>query len=172
MSWIEKELKRRETLASKAQSTLVPPSRDDEIEPPAAASGIPALWERFEALNNALPEALRLRREVPAPAAAAPGTPPFTAWLRAPNGAGLGLMAGAIRYVWPVENVQKSNNFWIRWDPDRGYRIVRRIGPAFPMPKVSERRFKPSAAPHIIKCLVTATQVTPRSVTRLRFWLF
>jgi hypothetical protein len=171
MSWIEKELKRREALASKAQSTLAPPNRSDEAEPHAAA-GIPALWEQFETLNNALPEALRLRREVRSPDPANPNAPQFTVWLRAPNGAGLALMADAIRYVWPVENARKSNNFWIRWDPDKGYRLFRRTGPAFPVPKITERRFKPSAAPHIVKCLVTAVRVSPRSVTRRRFFLF
>ena len=170
MSWIEDELRRREAEKARESTPAALPTGDRHSE--AQTSGILALWDRFEAANSALPDALRLRRQVRRPDAGIAVAPIFLVWLIAPNGAGLGLTPDAIRYQWPKENARKSHNFWIHWRPKKGYRLVRRIGPAMGVPKTAERRFRESAVDDILRCLVTNTRVDYRHVSRgLLAWL-
>ena len=106
MSWIEDELRRREAEKARESTPAALPTGDRHSE--AQTSGILALWDRFEAANSALPDALRLRRQVRRPDAGIAVAPIFLVWLIAPNGAGLGLTPDAIRYQWPKENARKS----------------------------------------------------------------
>lgn len=132
----------------------------------AETSGILSLWDRFEAANQALPEKLQLRRQARKPGAGPAGVPDFLVWLIAPNGAGLGLTGDGIRYLWPEENRVKSNNFWIHWHPKKGYRLVRRVGPANGAASTAERRFKDDCVDEMLRCLVTNTRVDHKSVSR------
>ena len=170
MSWIEDELRRREALERREAEPTATPTGDPHSQ--AQTSGILALWDRLEAANAALPEKLRLRREARRPDAPAGVAPLFLVWLIAPNGAGLGLTPDAIRYQWPQENKRQSNNFWIHWRPKKGYRLVRRVGPAMGVPKTAERRFKDAAVEDMLRCLVTNTRVNYRQVSRGLFWFF
>ena len=164
MSWIEEELRRREALA--ARDSVADASKPDEKAVQPDSSGILSLWDQFEAANKALPEPLQLRRQVRKPGPVSFGVPNFLGWLIAPNGAGLGLTEDGIRYRWPAENRQKSNNFWIHWRPRKGYWLVRRVGPASGEPRTSERRFKDDSVDHMLRCLVTNTRVDCKAVSR------
>ena len=171
MSWIEQELQRRQALAARPSAPMA--LKAGEPGRAAEANGILTLWDRFEAANQALPEALRLRRDVRKPhLPVQPNVPKFLVWLIAPNGAGLGLTDDGIRYLWSEQHTHKSQNFWIRWSPDKGYRLLRRVGPALAEPVMSERRFKTKSVEHIVRCLVTDVQVSVRAVSRRRFWWF
>lgn len=164
MSWIEEELRRREALV--ARDSVTGASKADDKAGPAETSGILSLWDRLEAANKALPEPLQLRRQVRKPAPVPFGVPNFLVWLIAPNGAGLGLTEDGIRYLWPAENRQNSNNFWVHWRPKKGYWLVRRVGPASGAPRTSERRFKDDSVDHMLRCLVTNTRVDCKAVSR------
>lgn len=164
MSWIEQELRRREAQATRANGAKdsLPASTDGQ----AKGSSILALWDRLEAANAALPEALRLRRDARKPPVGAPGAPSFLVWLVAPNGAALGLTGDGIRYVWPEENKRRSYNFWIYGRPKTGYRLVRRVGPALGAPSSAERRFDEDKVDLILRGMVTNKRVDHRAVTR------
>ena len=164
MSWIEDELRRREALA--ARDSASGESRPGDKAFQAETGGIVSLWDRFEAANKALPEKLQLRRQARKPGPLPLVVPNFLVWLIAPNGAGLGLTEDGIRYLWPAESRQKSNNFWIHWQPKKGYRLVRRVGPASGVPRTSDRRFNDDSVDHMMRCLVTNTRVDCNAVSR------
>ena len=164
MSWIEEELRRREALA--ARDSVASASNPGDKAAPAETSGILSLWDRFEAANKALPDPLQLRRQVRKPGPVPFGVPNFLVWLIALNGAGLGLTEDGIRYLWPTESRQKSNNFWIHWRAKKGYWLVRRVGPTTGVPRTSERRFKDNSVDHMLRCLVTNTRVDSKAVSR------
>lgn len=162
MSWIDKELKRREKEAE-------PVGRPD-AEAPDPARIIGDLWQRLEQANAALPEALRLkleRDETP------PRMGPYVRiWLRAPNGAALGFAGDAIRYTWPERNARRSRNFWITWNADlERLEISQRIGSATP-PVMRRWRFDARRIEQLLQGLVTSRQVKPRSLRKRRLWLF
>jgi len=162
VSWIDKELKRREKEAE-------PVGRPD-AEAPDPARIIGDLWQRLEQANAALPEALRLkleRDETP------PRMGPYVRiWLRAPNGAALGFAGDAIRYTWPERNARRSRNFWITWNADlERLEISQRIGSATP-PVMRRWRFDARRIEQLLQGLVTSRQVKPRSLRKRRLWLF
>lgn len=167
MSWIEEELRRRESL--ELREAVAKSTKPGDMDGQAKASGILTLWDRLEAANAALPEKLRLRRDARKPSGAVVGAPIFLAWLIASNGAALGLTGDAIRYVWPEDNKDRSYNFWIHWSPQKGYRLVRRVGPAVGVPVTAERHFDEGKVDEILRCLVTSTRVDYKAVTR-RWW--
>lgn len=164
MSWIEQELRRREAKATRTDSPKG--SQPADTDGQAKGSGILTLWDRLEAANAALPEQLQLRRDARKPPVGVPGAPSFLVWLVAPNGAALGLAGDGIRYVWPEESKQRSYNFWIRCHPKKGYRLVRRVGPALGAPSTAERRFDERKVDAILRGLVTNTRVDYKAVTR------
>ncbi len=155
-SWVDKELKKRSAAAPVATAAG---AADDGA---AAAQQIAALWQRIVDANRALPDELRLEfDEHPLPAPAALPGPRFLAWLRAPNGAALGLTGDAIRYLWPdPAQGKKSHNFWIRATPQRGLVLTRRIGGAMGMPNVTEYRFDERRIDGLLRSLVTGRRVT------------
>lgn len=162
MSWTDRELKRRA-----AQS------KGSAVDQPAATSPsarMQELWSRIERSNDALPADLRLHMDRAGTGSPESGGPTFVAWLRAPNGAALGFAGDGIRYVWPATDRKKSNNFWIRWDIERGrYVLNRRVGllPSTVSYPYDERRVE-----HMVKCLVLSRRVTVSSVRKKRLWLF
>lgn len=163
MSWIEDELRRREAQAS--HQAAGKGTRPGDLSGQTGSS-ILALWDRLEAANAALPAPLRLRRDARKALAAMPGAPAFLVWLVATNGAAVGLTSDGIRYVWPEENKRKSYNFWIHSGPKKGYRLVRRVGPATTIPSTAERRFDESKLDEMLRCLVTNTRVDHKAVSR------
>lgn len=165
MSWIDKEIKKREHAA---QPSNMPAAATIVSE----AEHMAALWNKLESANHALPPELRLKADFNLPAIAAQDVPNFLVWFKAPNGAGLGFTGEAIRYVWPQRNDRSSYNFWVRWTPDRGYVLARRIVSSISGPKIVERRFNDLRSEHMIKCLVTGARITPRSVRKKRLWVF
>jgi hypothetical protein len=178
MSWIQKELRKRERhearAAARAQAQ-VQEQRDSELAgetAAAAAAKAQALWDRFEATNAALPERLQLKREIPGPHEFPSERSVLTVLLCAKNGACIGYSGDAIRYLWPKKNASKSNNFWIRWQAGRGYRISRRTQPSLFRSSSQERAFREASVDHILRCLVTDQQVKFRSVCKRRLGLF
>lgn len=165
MSWIDKEIKKR---TQAAQHSNLPSNS------PVASEGesMAALWRRFETANNALPPELRLPTDQNLPAIEALEGSRFLFWLRASNAAGLGFTGDAIRYVWPERNPTSSYNFWIRWTPDRGFRLTRRVFSSITGPKIVERSFNDKRAEYMIKCLVQGRRIKARAVRRKRLWLF
>lgn len=163
MSWVDRELKRR------AVSTTTG-GRGGEV---GAVEHVQGLWQKLEAANDALPEALRLPAETEGPMMSPPGGPVFTKWLRAPNGAGLGLTADAIRYTWPERNKgKKSHNFWIVYAPDKGLRVRRRVSSTSPLPVMVEAAFNENAVPRMLRSMVTNKRITVRAVRRKRLFFF
>jgi hypothetical protein len=165
MSWIDKELKRR-AKAVQAEAVV----RESEAERRDPTRLMVELWQRFEAANAALPEALRLRVErvdsLPVQG------PRFQTWLRADNGAALGFAGDAIRYVWPERNAKKSRNFWIRWNTDRDRpEVMRRVGSATP-PLMVSWPFDTRRIDFVLRELVRGRHVAARGLRRRRFWLF
>ena len=165
MSWIDKEIKKRTTAAEHSRLPAASPA-------PTEASVMAALWQKFEAANNALPPELKLPADHDVPAIVAMEVPKFLIWFRAANGGGLGFTGDAIRYVWPERNPTSSYNFWVRWTPDRGFRLARRVVSPITGPKVVDRSFSDKRAAYIIKCLVIGRRVKPRAVRRKRLWIF
>ena len=170
MSWIDKELRKREKLQAKANARLQGMSDGDDG--PADAARMQALWDSFEATNDALPAPLKLQREVSIGDGYPTEKSMFVVMLNAKNGACLGYTGDAIRYLWPHKSHRKSNNFWIRWMPGKGYRLERRVKPTVLRSNTEERAFHQPAVDHILRCLVVDKQVTFRSVRKRRFWLF
>lgn len=171
MSWIQKELKRRaadEARDSAAMSTVSGMGSIAQLQ----AASLLALWSRIDAANDQLPPELRLQRHSDVADAFAGDLPPFVAWLRAPNAAGLGFNGEGIRYVWPEHSLHKSNNFWIRGRAAGGYQVTRRMGSTMTSSNNQTRRFNESSTDHLLRCLVTGTRVTFRSVCKRRFVLF
>jgi hypothetical protein len=154
MSWIEAELKRR-TAERQEPSSTIPPEH-------SPSPRIRELWDRIERANEVLPAALRLSLD---PTDAALGV-----WLRAANGALLGLAGGGIRYVWVEENLRKSNNFWITWDESRARFIVSyRIG-KFPSSTIASHVFDERCIDRMIKCLVLGKFVKVSALRSGRLW--
>ena len=171
MSWVEKELKRRN--ADAARETVAGQSRRGDTRGLGDPGKIAALWERIEAAHAALPSQLQLRREVGEPTQLLPDAPPFVHWLVADNGASIGLNDDGIRYVWPQVNQRRSNNFWIRWREGTGYVVTRRIGRGLPGDAtIRERRFDERKLDHLLRCLVTGKRVRARAITLRRFLFF
>ncbi len=170
MSWIDRELRRRERREAKAIA------RHDSV--PAEdlgadeATKIKALWDRLESINSALPEKLQLKRDVSDGTGYPSERSIFLILLSAKNGSGIGYTADGIRYIWPKKHTRSSYNFSIRWNPGKGYCVSRRVKPTVFRPGVEERAFQEAAIDHIFKCLVTDTRVTFRSVGKKKFWLF
>jgi len=170
MSWIDKELRRRQKIVVKKreENSIAPagPGAGNELE------RISALWGLFEQANNALPPELRLLRKTPSTNSFAPEHAVFSVLLQSHNGSGIGLTGVAIKYVWPKPGQKKSNNLWIRCQAETGYFLGRRVGGTIAEPNMDERVFNERAVEHIIECLVKARRVSWRSVSKRRFWIF
>jgi hypothetical protein len=176
MTWIDKELRKREKREARearalAKQTVAPPI-DAATAAAAEAASIQALWDRLEAMNTELPDKLQLKREIPAADEFPSERSVFLVLLSAKNGAAVGYTGDAIRYIWPQKNLRSSNNFWIRWRPAQGYRVNRRTRPSMLRGETEERGFKESSLDHILRCMVTDRQVKFRTVRKRRFGLF
>jgi hypothetical protein len=174
MSWIKKELRKRERLETRAAGQEPGPQDSDPVGEAAAltATKAQALWDRIEATHAALPEPLQLKREVPESHEFPSERAAMLVLLSARNGACIGYTGDAVRYLWPKKNVSQSNNFWIRWRVGKGYVVSRRTRPSLLRSSAEEQAFRDSAVDHILRCLVTERQVKFRSVRKRRFWLF
>jgi hypothetical protein len=166
-SWIEKELKKRNQAARRASTATAPVALATN-----EAERMAELWQRIEAANRALPEALQLRAAASAPVMGGPDPPKFRVWFPAPNGAGLGFTGDAVRYTWPEQDAKVSRNFWLRWAPGQGYLLVRRVNSKATGLEMMEEPLDERRVEHLIKCLVTGKRVTPRSMRKKRFGLF
>lgn len=164
MSWIEKELKRRTVEPKPAAPGPAPAS--------AAPDRLQELWTDLLAVNQALPDELRLRREPANAGNRAPEEANVREWLRATNGAALGFAGSAIRYTWPEKRKKGSNNFWLLWNASRQRHVVQqRVGAGVP-PAMAEYRFAKVSAERMIKYLVLGQRLKPRAVRLKRFWFF
>jgi hypothetical protein len=164
MSWIDKELKRRASSAKR--SATRPPS------PNVAADRLPDLWGTLERANAALPTELQLVVEPGNSVMSVTEHATFAAWLRAHNGAALGLATDGIRYPWPESGWRWSNNFWIRWDMERQrYLLSRRIGNSAPV-RIASYPFDEGQTDYMIKQMVTGRRIKVRAVRKKRMWLF
>ena len=171
MSWIEKELKRREAKSGGPGHTPATNASDSQMPDPGAAMQM--LWEKIEALNQALPEPLRLRPDLQRQDGLLLNTPAFRVWLMAPDGAGLGFTGEGVRYFWPVPGRRRSHNFWIRWHDQHAYRVTQRLGWSWTGASTAEAAFNEAALDHIIQCLVQGRRVRFRNVrVRRRWWPF
>lgn len=169
MSWIEKEIKRR------AKTTAQAPTPAPVAAPKTPAESeqvrIAALWQRIESANEALPPELRLALERE-PGPSSTDGPRIVTWMRAPNGAGLGLAAEAIRYTWPQQNPRRSHNFWIRWDADRSrFVVIQRVGQAF-VARPAVYRFNERRVDHMLERLVTGRLVKARALRKRWLGIF
>ena len=167
MSWVDKELKRRKNTAVRDTEPGLP--LHAPREPVDPVKKLSSLWQRLETLNDALPPALRLRREVRQPGKFVGTGPAFPVALVASNGACVGLTDEGIRYIWPEKATRKSNNFWIRWKADVGFVINRRIGGSPAGTINDENKFNEDSVEHIIKCLVTNVRVKSKSLHTGKF---
>ena len=147
-------------------------SRQGDSQGLDEGTGMASLWEKFEALNNALPEKLKLRRDVDRNEGFVPNVPPFHVWLMASNGAGLGFTGEGIRYVWPDESRGRSHNFWIRWDAEQGYQLSQRLGWSWSGASIKECKFNEDTVDHMIKCLVVGVRIKSKTVCKRRRWWF
>ena len=173
MSWVKAELKKRAARTGR-ETGAGGGHRDDrhgDTVPGLDSQQIRRLWDSIAAANKALPAELKLPDQVDGQQEPAPDKPPFSHWLRAPNGAGLGFNGEGIRYYWPQPNKSKSNNFWIRWEEGKGYRVMRRRGQAW-SGQNDIWRFNEARVEYLLKCLVTSVRVKPRALRVRRFWLF
>lgn len=168
MSWIDKELKRRE--ARPLAATKLPAGRGADSQLPSEGAAMQSLWDRIEALNQALPEPLRLRPDVQRQEGLLFNTPAFRLWLMAPDGAGLGFTGEGVRYFWPVPSRRRSHNFWIRWHNERGYRVTQRLSWAATGTSAVEAPFNEAKLDHIIQCMVQGRRVRFRAVRVRRWW--
>ncbi len=170
MTWIDKELRKRERLdarvSAKGDSQWV------EDSTTLGSAKLLALWQKLESANEALPEKLRLKREVSTANAFPSERSAFLMFLVAKNGSGIGYTGDAIRYIWPQRNARSSYNFWIRWHPALGYRLIRRVRPSMFSSGIDEHAFNEAALDHIFKCLVVEARVKYWAVRKRRFWLF
>ena len=171
MSWIDKELKRRE-------ATVVAPDKaravgNNDLQQPDATAVMQALWDKINALNQALPEALRLRADPHRQDGLLFNTPAFQMWLVAPNGAGLGFTGEGVRYAWPLLSRGRSHNFWIRWHANQGLRVTQRLGWSWTGASADEAGFNEASLDHIVQCLVQGRRARFRAVrVRQRWWPF
>jgi hypothetical protein len=160
MSWIDKELERR-ARATTAAITATPSGLGAD-----SGSAMQQLWQRFEALNAALPPELRLYS-----AQAHDGVAPerqMQRWLQAPNGAVLGFTGDAIRYLWPEAGRRRSHNFWIRWSAERGApELTQRVGTGLDAWRFDARRVEA-----VIRQLVQGERVVARKLRQRRLGIF
>jgi len=170
MSWIDKELRRRQTAQVKSQTGSSVQAEGDAAQ--TEAERLLALWARFEQAHEALPTELKLTRQTPEDTAFSPDRAMFKVLLLTHNHAGLGLTQDGIRYFWPKGNTRKSNNFWIRYRVGKGYVLSRRVQASWISSAVDERAMNERSVDAVIKALVTGKRVTWRSVRRRRLWLF
>jgi hypothetical protein len=170
MSWIDKEVRRRQRRESQGRgnTSIAPSSGGLDID----AKGIAVLWDRIEESNAALPPELRLPRLTASTTKFYDEFSVCVVLLKGDNGAGIGFTGDAIRYIWPVKRQRKSNNLWIKAHGRMGYVVSRRVKTSMPGITMVESAFDERSVDHILKCLVTDRQVTWRSVTRRRFWIF
>jgi hypothetical protein len=130
------------------------------------------LWTNIQAINGTLPAELQLRMESTPPAAASPEDGNIREWLKAPNGAALGFVGTAVRYVWPERRKKGSNNFWLLWnESQQKYMLQQRVNASVP-PAVAEYKAASIDTEKIVKCLVLGKRIKPKSVRARRFWLF
>lgn len=170
MSWIDKELRRRQKQDGRGRSTTS--SGAASVSPADESRDIAALWDRIEQANAALPPELQLPR-LQAPASRmAEEFAACSVLLKASNGAGIGFTGSAIRYVWPRKRLSKSNNFWIKAHGAGGYVVSRRVKTSMPGITMQDGVFNEGSIERVLRCLVTARQVTWRAVTRRRFFFF
>jgi hypothetical protein len=172
MSWIDKELRRRQKADSRKQDKNSVAAPLGPAGAGTAVLSMAELWEKFEDANNALPPELKLIRQSAASANFSPDRAMYLTLFLAANGAGLGFTGSAVRYFWPKKDAKKSNNFWVRYEPAKGYVLSRRLKPSWIRPNVEESSFNPGMVDHIVKCLVTDTRVTWRAISKRRFWFF
>jgi hypothetical protein len=170
MSWIDKEVRRRQKRDSQGRG-------DTSITPSSGglngdAKSIAELWDRLEATNEALPPELKLPRLSASTTKFYNEFSVCAVLLKGSNGAGIGFTGDAIRYIWPVKRLRKSNNLWIKAHGTFGYVVSRRVKTSMPGVTMVEAAFDEQSVDHILKCLVTDRQVTWRTVTRRRFWIF
>ena len=164
MSWVDKELKRRASLSTRSE-TRPPPEY-------IASDRLQALWGTLDRANAALPSELRLVVDPGNSVVSATEHATFVAWLRAHNGAALGLATDGIRYLWPEPRSRWSNNFWIRWDADGArYVLNRRIGNSTPM-NIASYPFDEKQTDYMIKRMVVGKRIKVRAVRKKRLWLF
>jgi len=173
MSWVKAELKKRTARAGREAGSGAGHSdnKGGDTVPGLDSLHIHRLWDRIAAANKALPAELTLPDQVDGPQEPASDKPPFRHWLRAPNGAGLGFNGEGIRYYWPQPNKNKSNNFWIRWEEGKGFRVIRRRGQSW-SGATDLWRFSEARIEYLLKCLVTGVRVKPKALRVRRFWLF
>ena len=168
MSWIDKELKRRAAKPSAAVRAGAVGGHDTQMQGEAAAMQL--LWEKVEALNQALPEPLRLRPDTGRQEGLLFNTPAFRRWVMAPDGAGLGFTGEGVRYLWPVQSRRRSHNFWIRWHERHGYRVTQRLGWSWTGASAVEAPFNEAKLDHIVQCLVQGRRARFRAVRARRWW--
>jgi len=168
MSWIDNELKKREAKPVAATKAHVAVGADPQM--PGEAEAMKVLWDKIEALNQALPEQLRLQPDPHRQEGLLFNTPAFRMWLMAPNGAGLGFTGEGVRYLWPVQSRRRSHNFWIRWHEKHGYRVTQRLGWSWMGASAAEAPFDEAKLDHIIQCLVQGKQARFRKVRVRRGW--
>lgn len=169
---MKRELKKRSAETSLGDSASLA-GRRGEAAAPSASDQLAQLWARIELANNALPESLRLRRDVRAPGSFVGVMPAFPVALVANNLACLGLASDGIRYLWPEKSPRASHNFWIRWKAGNGFVVARRVSPSPSNPVLAEQRFDEDSIEHMIKCLVTGARIKPASLQpgrKLFFW--
>lgn len=172
MSWVDKELKKKQRAAARARGAGPISRTHADAEGHRDPARIRALWERIVQANEALPPELRLRRDGNPMGAAAESGPPFHLWLVAENEAALGFNGEAIRYEWPRIHPRKSNNFWICWTREKGYYLNRRVERLWSSNETEERPFDESRIDHLLKCLVRGERVTTRSLSARRIPFF
>ena len=163
MSWMERELKKRTAEGALTDTASRASTRGEPIAPSASAH-LAKLWSRIEAANEALPEALRLRRDVRPEGSYVDGMPAFPVALVANNLACLGRTEEGIRYLWPEKASGQSHNFWIRWLAGKGFVVVRRVSPSPSRPVLAEQAFDDDSIEHMLKCLVTGVRIKPQSL--------
>lgn len=169
MSWIDKELKRRG--AQPMPSTKLRTASGSDSQMSGESAAMQRLWDKIDALNQALPEQLRLRADLNRQEGLLFNTPAFRIWLMAPNGAGLGFTGEGVRYFWPVQSRRRSHNFWIRWHETHGYRITQRLGWSWTGASAVEAPFNEAALNRIIQCLVQGRRPRLRALrVRRRWW--
>jgi len=159
MSWVHKELKKRVAAGAEGQASVA--VTEPEKAAQEARQKVEALWIALERLNDALPPELKLRREVGETGTFVSLMPAFPLALVAENGACVGLVEDGIRYLWPAKNASKSNNFWVRWDGDKGYVVKRRVTGSWISPTAEEFAFDSGRLEHMLKCLVTQERIKP-----------
>ena len=170
MSWIDRELRRRQKqdVRSRGSTSIGAASASMEDE----SRSIAALWARIEQANAELPPELQLPRLATPAVRLAEEFAACNVLLKAANGAGIGFTGSAIRYVWPKKRLSKSNNFWIKGHVTGGYVVSRRVKTSMPGITMQDGVFDERSIERILRCLVTARQVTSRAVTRRRFFFF